>query len=122
MIPSISRLLLAAGVVMSLSACSGEPSASDISNALQSALQNEKDQLYGPGGMFGRSAANSFGDMVDFEISDFEKVGCKEDGENSYICNVSYTLSGGLFGKTRRPVAAPIHVVKASDGWTVAIR
>ena len=122
MINSLVRVALAAGVVASLSACSSEPSASDISNALQAALEDQKDQLYGAGGTFKSPATASFGELIDFEIANFEKVGCNEDGKNSYICNVSYTLRGGMFGKTGRAVAAPVYVLKASDGWTVAVR
>ena len=86
-------------------------------------MRAEKDQLNGlTAGLTGSSVPNPVAGMIDFNISNFEKIGCEQNGKNAYLCNVRFDVSGGLFGTRGQPRAGPVHVVRASDGWTIATR
>ena len=50
------------------------------------------------------------------EINSLKKIGCKEDGERAYRCDVELEMT--QFGITNK---APVNLrfVQASEGWTV---
>lgn len=51
------------------------------------------------------------------EVVDAHKIGCKEDGENAYRCDVELALKqNGAVQKT--PVS--LRMVKTSEGWAAS--
>ncbi|MDO5898757.1 hypothetical protein [Agrobacterium sp. Azo12] len=119
------RIVMLCGTALLLVSCSGEPSASDISKALNGAIEEEQNQMKNltaglSAGLPG--VANPVSEMMSIQITDLEKIGCKESGEKAYVCDVRYTAKGGLFGKEGRDITTPIRMVKASDGWAASAR
>ena len=103
------RALAALGCAL-LAACSGAPSESDIRGALARQIKVERD------------AAAKFGgaglvDSMFPEVTGVNKIGCKEDGEKAYRCDVEVEVSRS--GKKSKGPAA-IRLVKLSDGWSVS--
>lgn len=122
---SAGRIAVLCGVAALLTSCSGEPSASDISKALNGAIQAEQNQLKGlTAGLTAElpGDANPLTKMMSIEVTNLEKIGCKESGEKAYVCDVRYTVKGGLFGDDGRSMAAPVRMVNASDGWVASAR
>lgn len=122
---SAGRIATLFGTAVLLASCSGEPSASDISKALNSLIQQEQEQMKSltaglsaglPGG------ANPLKDMMSIEVTDLEKIGCKEGGEKAYVCDVRYTIKGGMFGDNGRSMANPIRMLNSSSGWIASAR
>ncbi len=73
-------------------------------------MKAEKDameQIAGATGM------NMFKGMTP-EIKSVHKIGCKEDGEKAYKCDVELEVTQG--NKTGKNAAA-IRFLKGSDGW-----
>lgn len=115
------RVLVPGALAILLASCSGEPSESDIANALQKAMKAEREQLEALGaGLMGKSAPNPMSDMLDIRIADVEKIGCQESGKNAYTCDVRYKVSGGLAGSAGRSMSAPVRMISASEGWVVS--
>lgn len=50
------------------------------------------------------------------EIKKFQKIGCTEDGEKAYRCDVEIDVL--QLGTTNRSTVS-MRFVKASDGWAV---
>lgn len=51
------------------------------------------------------------------EMTDLKKIGCKEDGERVYLCDVEVEIKrGDQVGRT----PLQMRVVKASEGWMVS--
>ena len=50
------------------------------------------------------------------DIKSVKKIGCKEDGDKAYKCDVEMEVT--QMGKTNKEIA-PFRFVKASDGWVV---
>lgn len=48
------------------------------------------------------------------EMTDLKKIGCKEDGENAYRCDVEVMVKAGQETKS---APTSVRVVKTSDGW-----
>jgi hypothetical protein len=115
------RVAVAGGIAVLLASCSGEPSATDISNALNGAIQAEQNQMKGmTAGFGGAGGAKAISDMYSVQVSDLEKVGCKDSGENAFVCDVGYTVTGGMFGKSGRAMATPVRMIHAKSGWMVS--
>lgn len=91
--------ILAAGLV----GCGGAPSEGDIKSAWERQVTKDKASL----GAYGAK-------MPETKVSN--KIGCKEDGEKAYLCDVEMeVLQGGVTQK------APVNMrlLKGSDGWAV---
>jgi hypothetical protein len=120
---TVFKFIAVAGVATLLASCSGEPSEQDISSALDTAMRAEQQQLKGlTAGLAGNGAPTPLDDMLDVTISNLEKVGCQENGEKAYLCDIRYTITGSIFGKQGKPMAGPIRLISASDGWVIAAR
>jgi hypothetical protein len=119
------RIVMLCGTALLLASCSGEPSASDISKALNGAIEAEQNQMKSlTAGLTAGlpSGASPVSEMMSIKVTDLEKIGCKESGEKAYVCDVRYTMKGGLFGDEGRAITTPIRMVKASDGWAASAR
>ncbi len=122
---AVGRIASLYGISALLASCSAEPSATDISKALNSMIQAEQRQLKGmtaglaaglPGGK------DPFSEMLSIKVTELEKIGCSENGEKAYICDVRYTANGSMFGKEGRAVVTQLRMVNASDGWIATVR
>ena len=107
------RLLTALGCAL-LAACSGAPSEGDIRGALERQMKAEQEAMAKIGGAFGGAALVK--SMMP-AVSGVKKVGCKEDGEKAYRCDVEVEVSQG--GKTSKGPAV-FRLVKLSDGWSIS--
>lgn len=95
------KKLLVIIAAMSLAACSKGPSESDMNKAVKKSVEETNRQMASIG--FGRGAS---------EVPEVKKIGCKEDGDNAYRCDIEIN---GSRGKT----VVPARFVKSSDGWVV---
>ncbi len=96
-----------------LTACSGAPSDGDIKAALEKQKQNEAKAMEAFGG---KRAAEMMKGLAP-EVKSIKKIGCKEDGENAYKCDVELEVT--QMGSTNKAIA-PMRFVKGSDGWVAA--
>ena len=92
-----------------LTACSGAPSESDIQSAMERQMKAQQESMARIGGA---ALAKSMLPV----IKGIKKIGCKEDGEKAYRCDVEVEVVQG--GKTSKAPAA-WRLVKLSDGWSV---
>lgn len=104
------QTLFATGALLLLSACGGEPSEADIKTAFEKQVSADAKAMEQIGG----EQAASFVKGLMPEVKIIKKIGCKEDGENAYKCDVEMEVT--QMGSTNKGVA-PIRFVKGSDGW-----
>jgi hypothetical protein len=108
---NISKLLKIAAIGCAgvlLAAC--EPSEGDISAAVKAQVQAEAAAMQ-------RALGGLGGNMASPEIKSVKKIGCKEDGDNAYKCDVEVAVA--INGKEDKKII-PARMVKGSDGWTLA--
>jgi hypothetical protein len=106
------QITLAFAAALALVACGGAPGDGAVKEAVMKQANAERAALTKMSGGLGADFLNA---LVP-EVKDVKKVGCKEDGEKAYRCDVELTLSQG--GAEQRAVS-PMRFVKASDGWSV---
>lgn len=97
-------LLAAVLTSLSLAACGGSPSESDVRAALSKQVDaglEQARQIAGKNAFFDRQA-----DERHKEVEAMKLIGCKSDGEKAYLCDVEG--KGG---------AGQIRMLKGSDGW-----
>lgn len=97
-------LFLAVLASLSLAACGGSPSESDVRAALSKQIDaglEQARQIAGKNAFFDRQAEDRRQ-----EVAAMKLIGCKSDGEKAYLCDVEG--KGG---------AGQIRMVKGSDGW-----
>ena len=107
------QILLAAAAVLSLSACGGAPSEDDIKTAIDKQMQAEAKAMLAMAGKQGAEMAKDFMPS----IKSVKKIGCKEDGDKAYKCDVEMEVT--QMGNTNKGVA-PMRFVKGSDGWAAS--
>ncbi len=71
-------------------------------------------------GLMGSYGTNPMGGLMNFKISNLEKIGCTENGKTAYRCNVNFEVSGGILGSTRQTRSGAVELLRASSGWTVS--
>ena len=108
-----ARQAFALGACLALSACGGAPSEADMRAAVDSQV---KAQTTAMEGFVGKKAMEASKGMTP-EIKSFRKIGCKEDGEKAYRCDVEVEVS--QLGSTAKS-AKSMRFVKGSDGWAVS--
>ena len=109
-----AHIALVPAVVLMMTACSSEPSSSDIRTALESDLQQMLDiqaNMTNPFTGKGRSAS-----ATGPKVEDIRKIGCKEDGEKAYRCDVEIVI---VEGGAKKSSVVPARFVKTSSGWQV---
>ncbi|MFT4434176.1 hypothetical protein ACMX25_12385 [Caballeronia sp. 15715] len=102
------RVFLAAALAsLSLAACGGSPSESDVKAALLKQVDAGQEQAHR---MLGKSAFfDSQADEQRKGVSELKLVGCAPDGEKAYRCDIQ-AKAGAL----------RIRMIKGSDGWLAA--
>jgi hypothetical protein len=104
----LPRTLIAAlTAALSLAACTGSPSESDVRAALIKQLDASQEQSRQIAGK--NAFMDSLADEQRKGISQLTLVGCKSDGEKTYLCDVA--------GKAG---AMQLRMLKGSDGWIAA--
>lgn len=115
----ISRGALLSGAFVLVSCSGGEPSANDITKAMENAIASEISQMNAIAGGLGRSAMN-MNKMLKTEISNLEKMSCTENAKDSYTCNIRFRVVSGMIGAQPREQATSIHMMRTGKGWMVA--
>lgn len=88
-----------------ISACGGAPSNSDIKTAFDNQIKADI------------KAMPQFASMYKVEIKDVRKIGCKENGEKAYVCDVElFVAKDGVENKGIKSM----RFVKSSDGWAIS--
>jgi len=105
------KKILALMAVLSLTACGTGPSESDMNVAVKKAVEESNKQLAAMGGSLG-SAGQGMVDMLKTEAPEVKKIGCKEDGDNAYRCDIEIISKKGKNATSAR-------FVKGSDGWMI---
>jgi hypothetical protein len=94
------RLLSVLLTAMALSACSSEPSESEMGTALEAQFKIDAPVMK----------------LTGIEYKSMKKIGCKEDGEKAFRCDVE--LKMGVAGADKMS-PAKMRFVKTSEGWRV---
>ena len=105
-------LLFTTGALLVLTACGGVPSDGNIKASIEKQMGADAKAMEQFGG---KQAANMAKNWLP-EIKSIKKIGCKEDGDKAYKCDVEMEVTQK--GKTNKGIA-PFRFVKASDGWVV---
>lgn len=90
---------------VAISACGGAPSNSDIKTAFNNQIKADT------------KAMPQFTSMYKVEIKDVKKIGCKENGEKAYVCDVELFVSNN--GVENKGIKS-MRFVKSSDGWSLS--
>jgi hypothetical protein len=93
-----------------LTACGGAPSESDMQTAIDKQMQVEMTAAKN----FMGGAGASMAEKLMPKIESIKKIGCNDDGENAYRCDLELEVTQN--GMTNK---APVKMrfVKGSDGW-----
>jgi hypothetical protein len=94
-----------------LSGCGGEPSEGDLREALEQQIAQASANP------FAQMAAGAMGGDKDaklVDIHDLNKLGCKEDGDNAYVCDIEVDVS--VMG-ARQQSASRVRMVRGKEGW-----
>jgi hypothetical protein len=94
-------------VTFILAACGGAPSDSDIKTALEKAVSDQQKAMAAVGG-------SAMGNLFKIDYTSVKKIGCKEDGEKAYRCDVEVSAKTAL-GEQKQ--VSSMRLVKGSDGW-----
>lgn len=101
-----------------LTACGGAPTDPQMNEAMALKMKQQEqatDKAWGKGSM------SSMQSMAG-KVKGIRKVGCKEDGEKAYKCDVEMEMEmeflGGV-GSKKMPVA--LRFLKGSEGWMVGM-
>lgn len=115
-IARLGSLLLAIGT-LHLAGCSAEPSSSEIraivNRDVKPQLEAQTQALSGLSSMLGGGAAKA----GRAELSDVQKVGCKEHGASAYVCDIELVMQVGV---DRSAQIVQMRFVKGSSGWMLA--
>lgn len=106
----MKKLFLGAALTIGLTGCGGAPSDSDIKTALDKAVLQQQKMMESVGG-------GQMKDMLKIEYTSVKKIGCKEDGEKAYLCDVE-VVAKTVAGEQKETSA--IRLVNGSDGWVAA--
>jgi hypothetical protein len=105
-----TKSILIVATTLTLTACGGAPSESDIKSAIEKQVQNEEKAMQAFSGKKEAALMKSLAP----EVKSIKKIGCKEDGEKAYKCDVELEVT--QMGVTNKGIA-PMRFVKGSDGW-----
>ncbi|MGF6273409.1 hypothetical protein ABIB38_001783 [Massilia sp. UYP11] len=100
----MKRITVMLLVMGALSACSGQPSDSEMKEALQKTADQTMEAIVGKN-------ANQSSRIV---YNSVKSAGCKSDGEKAYRCDVEVETDS-MLGKQK--TVMPVRFVKTGDGW-----
>lgn len=108
-----SRSIFVISACLALVACSGAPSESQMKEAFLAQAKQEREAVE----RFGGQKLAGLVSTLTPEFKGVRKIGCKDDGEKAYRCDVEIELvQAGTVAK--KPVS--LRFVKGSDGWLVS--
>lgn len=99
------KWLWVSAAALVLTACGGAPSESEMQAVLEKRMNADLKAL------------GSMGIDAQIKVHSLKKVGCKEDGEKAYKCDVEIDIEAPAIGRQQN--VTPMRFVKSSDGWTV---
>lgn len=89
--------------------CSGEPSSSEIENAIKASVEQSNQQAKQIGG-------SMVSDDMLTVVYEAKKVGCAAaEGATGFNCDVELDVSAPFVGRAKK--VATIRFVKGSEGW-----
>ena len=93
-----------------LMACGGAPSEADMTKAIDKQIQAEMTAAK----QFMGGAGASMAEKMAPKLENLKKIGCKEDGEKAYRCDIEIEITQN--GATNK---APVNMrfIKGSEGW-----
>lgn len=101
--------LFIAALALGLAACSSEPSAGDIEQALRAKM--EVGQLVA-GEFLGKKHAAD----LTFTLHDLKKIGCKSgESKTVYQCEAEVDATWPVFGRKKQTL--PFVLIKGDQGW-----
>jgi len=111
---------VAAVLILILTGCSSEPSASDIESAVKKSVDDSNKAAVEMATAFaGAKAVESMKDAIpQAKVNSAKKVGCKEDGKDAYKCDIELDGEQPMMGRVQKIV--PMRFVKGSNGWVVS--
>ena len=95
-------------LALPLSACGGAPSDGDVKLSVEKQLKVDFEKL-------GNLGASDFGMLIP-EIKEIKKIGCKEVGEKTYLCDVEMVL---VTNGVQKQGVVQMRFAKSNDGWVV---
>ncbi len=104
----MKRSILAVLPFFLLTACGTGPSESAMNKAMEQSMLDTYKQVES---FSGKELADRFKEPTPV----LKKIGCKEDGDSAFLCDVEVSVDG-------RKGAVPIRFVKTSDGWRITGR
>jgi predicted small lipoprotein YifL len=99
---NLMKKILVFAAVVSLAGCGKGPSESEMNKAVKKSIDDSNRQM----------ASIGFGSAFSSEVPEVKKLGCKEDGDNAFRCDIE------INGKAGKKVV-PARFVKGSDGWVI---
>lgn len=93
-----------------LTACGGAPSESDMKKAIDIQVQAEMTAAK-------QFMGASMAEKMTPKIESLKKIGCKDDGENAYRCDLELEVTQN--GRTNK-APTRMRFVKGSDGWVAS--
>lgn len=93
-----------------LAACGGAPSEADMTKAIDKQIQAEMTAAK----QFMGGAGASMAEKMAPKLENLKKIGCKDDGENAYRCDIEIEITQN--GATNKAPTS-MRFVKGSDGW-----
>lgn len=93
-----------------LTACGGAPSEADMKKAIDKQVQAEMTATK----QFMGGAGASMAEKLTPKIENLKKIGCKDDGENAYRCDLELEVTQN--GRTNK-APTRMRFIKGSDGW-----
>lgn len=92
-----------------LAACGSGPSEADMNAAMKKETEAFNKQMTAIGSA-GGTVGTTITDAYKIDAPNIKKIGCKQDGENAFLCDVEVITKEGA-------KATPARFVKGSDGW-----
>ncbi|MEF9995878.1 MAG: hypothetical protein RR101_09305 [Burkholderiaceae bacterium] len=109
------RILIAFFCLLGLAACSNSPSERDIKGAIERDKLERKKNMTALLGERGAAVADQV--LGRTAVKSVRKIGCQEDGENAWRCDIELEVARGDATQTR---LNKVRLVRGSAGWAVS--
>jgi len=96
-------------LALPLSACGGAPSDGDVKVSVEKQLKVDFEKI-------GKLGGSDFGMLIP-EIKEIKKIGCKEVGEKTYLCDVEMVL---VTNGVQKQGVVQMRFVNSNSGWVVS--
>ena len=103
--------MLSMGVsAMALLGCGRAPTENELRAGMERSLITQNMEMARIGGLIGQ--------RMHSKLHSLRKLGCKEDGDHAYQCDVELDIEIPVLGRQDKVV--PIRFVHTSSGWQVS--